>query len=373
MFLLDYNQADTFIRATEAAFADPRSGWAFQAETEAANWKGINVLRLFGDGAVLIEAARENTMPESDLATWVVDGGASISADDATAPDEDTNADTVTFGASATDRVRHATTITSGAGSDATEALVSCWLRSTSGTETTRIGLRSKDGAAFLLSADLAVTTTWTRFEFSVADIGTGANSPEGVIQNATDAAARSDEAWGFQVEHLFKFKTSDVRTSGAAATRNKEILRYAAGNYPDRLATGRAKWSVWPSWSSATIIAESTAVHRVFSGNTSNEGLGFRQFGLQAEIAYFSSTGGVRVGVVGTWSADQKIDITMDFAADLMSVSGMTTGDVENKPFSMGSGSDIDPDLNTFTVGAFAAGGSTQQFDGVISRPVTA
>lgn len=372
-FLLDYSLADTMTRATEAAFQDPRSvaaggkgayPWAFVGGSEAANWLGSGVMRILGDGAILIEGARTNKMPESDLNTWTLIGSATVSTDDATAPDADTNADTVTFTALATDAITHETTIDAGAGSDNDAAIVSCWLRSTSGTEEARIGLMDKDTTTRLLSADLTVTTTWTRFEFEVLDIGAGVVAPDGLIQNSTDAAARSIEVWGFQVEHdtLTNFKTSDIRTSGAAATRNIDIVSYADGTVLDSGA-----WSVGavPNYDHAHLATSASKV--IFSRGSVTSALYIRDQGGTPRVI-LAADGVVQVSrVVGAWLGGVRQSFLVDWGARELTIAGFPSG---NGTFAFGSSENWSDLVGTaLHVGSQNAGGGAN-FDGVIERP---
>ena len=363
-YLLDYADAN-FVRATEAANYDPRTG-AYVESTEPANWLGTGVPCIYADGAVRVEGARTNKMPESSLGTWTLIGSASVSSDDATAPDYDTNADTVTFAALATDAVTHPTSIAADASTDNDSAWVSCWLRCTSGTEEARIGLLDKDTTTRLLSADLTVTTTWTRFEFEVADIGAGVVAPAGLIQNSSDAAARSIEAWGFQVEHNAPFVSSDIRTSGAAATRNRDDLEFGAGADLGAVINSQTvQFDFWCAQTSAEYLADLKS--RVLFGITgTNEQFLIAAGGGLVYVKINGASGLLSVQHPCTWtSRHQKITVTYDASTATITVAGATTG----------NGSTVGT-VRTFTEGAAMKVGlhgnsdvDNFQFYGVLSR----
>ncbi len=314
---LNYSLLSSFTRAGEAAFIDPRTPWGFQGGTEALNYLADDVSRVFSDGGILMEEGRTNFMAESWFNTWAAEVGASFLIDNAASPDANISgksAATVTFSANALSRLRNTTGIVVGAGSDNTDAIVSCWLRSTSGTESARIGLRSKDGSAFLLSTDITVTTTFVRHTFYVADIGAGATQPHGLLVNGTDAAARTIEAWGFQVEHLFEHITSPIRTDGATVTRGSETARFNAGLWE---FVRRNDWQVdvYPEWSTleAPVGGEE---HVVYNGNLTADRLTFRFTGSLWFCDYFefgppaTSSNIALIGAGKTFGPGDKVTI---------------------------------------------------------------
>ncbi len=379
-FILDYNDADTKTRATEAPFQDPRLpseggtgvfAWAYVGGLLAANWLASNVMRIFVDGAILIEEARTNKMPESDLDTWTLIGSATVSTDDATAPDLDTNADTITFTALATDAITHETTIAAGAGSDNDSAFVTCWLRCTSGTEEARIGLMDKDTVTRLLSADLTVTTTWTRFSFEVTDIGAGVVAPDGLIQNSSDAAARSIEAWGFQVEHLETIVSSDTRTAGAAGTQNADDAEFSALTAAQAAAFA-ASWTLdfWPNWSStvtrttnARVLHIGTASDRLdmFFPGTSGGQLTISVGGVPISTGVLAFAVGDRLRVHATAEPSGPVSIRLE---NVTQSTTSTTGS--------GTGGAAVYEGQALQVGAYWAG-ALWQADAVIGQPVVA
>lgn len=371
-FLLDYDNA-TPVRATEAAFVDTRTD-AFQKTTEAANWKGNNVARIFSDGGLLVEGARTNEMPESWFDTWALVGSATLTTDDATAPDFDSSGEgaaTVTFTASATDGVSHATAIAADASTDNDTAIVSCWLRCTSGTEEARIGLLDKDTSTLLLSSDLTITTTWTHFTFEVADIGAGVVTPAGLLYNSTDAAARSVEAWGFQVEHNDPFASTSIRTTGAAATRNKDNTVYNPGDWPTIMATG--KWSIcWvPNFNSA----DDPTAGRVYAMCFAAAGHYVRfRFSGAAWVVWFANTSGntqlTLNGGSSAWSRNDEIVTTVDHITG--DVTCFKNGsDAESSISALGAAAGSWSIGNALRVGEDFSGNN--QCHGILLRPVSA
>lgn len=320
-------------------------------------WAVPDEARIFSDGAILIEGAATNEEPESkDFTAWAADGSASATADQVTAPDGAADADQVDFSTSATDRLRDVTGITSGAGSDATDAIVSCWLRCASGTESARIGLRQKDGTTYDLSSDLTVTTTWQRFEHYVSDIGTGATAPSSVLQNATDAAARTIYAWGFQVEHQEDHVHSDIRTAGATATLAEEAAVIDGADLPAALQTGAWAIDFWFAWDSAN----PKNVYGVW-GDASNH----LRFAMGSNLVRLVA-GATNYDVSGvSWSAGDKVTVVCDFQGDLeVFVNSVSQGTVTIGGADDWSAFDSDPTVY------FGSNGGSATIDGVMSQP---
>lgn len=373
LFLLDYALADTFTRATEAAFVDPRDGWAFQAATEAANWLGNNVARIFSDGAVLIEEARTNLIdfardagPTGDAGNWtagtaVYNQTGGQAAADGKASTMQVICDAAEFGPT--------NTLTDVAGDNA----LSMYARRESVDEgnTYKFGVFS--GVTPTGTGEITMATVnWRRDSIVMDEAGAPQAITPRLSGRSTDAGDTStpnfDVAWDLVQWEGGSFISTPIRTSGAAATRNKDVLKFAAGNYPTRLVeAGVASWSVVPNYSSAQLVAAGTT-HYVFSGG-SNEGLVFRVQAGVARLAYLSSAGGVKGQGAVTFSALQRMTIIVDWTSNELVLSGFTTGD---GTVSLSGGSDIVPASEALTIGHRAAAGDLF-FNGVIERPVAA
>lgn len=381
---LDYSRA-AFDRATEAANTDTRSpgkggtgafAGAFLEASEAANWKLTNVARIFSDGAYLCESARTNDLAESwfDDTLWATIGAAALTSDDAASPDFDSSGEsaaTLVFSASAADGVSHVTTIGAGAGTDNDSAFISCWLRAVSGTEEARIGLLDKDGVTTLLSGDLPLTTTFTRFTFEVLDIGAGILSPEAIVFNSSDAAARTIEVWGFQVEHNAPFVSSPIRASGAASTRNKDDMKFPSGNWPNFIASEKFTFTWVPEFNAADDPVGGRIYAFFFS--TGTHLLHVRFSGAVWQVFFLNSAGGTTKSLSGgaaAWVADDLITVIADHVSGDLSIQ-------------------VNADPPQVTLGGAAAGGSwdnmaaqlfvgqtnalINQCNGVLSLPMAA
>lgn len=385
-FLLNYHGADVFNRATEAACSDTRPplrggtgafAGAFLDVTEEGNWPPSGVPRIFTDGAYLCESARKNDLAESwfDDTLWATTGSAVLTSDDAASPDFDStgeSAATVVFSASAADGVSHVTTIGAGVGTDNDSAFVSCWLRSTSGTEEARLGLIDKDGITLLLSGNLTLTTTWTRFSFNVVDIGAGVLSPVAILYNSTDAAARTIEPWGFQVEHNAEFPSTTIRSSGASATRNLDDMRFAAGSWSNRLATGKSRVSFVPNFD-AVDRALPASVY-LFASFGSAHYLRIRIVAAVWRVQFFNNageSGGNMLGGTAPWVAGDLITITTDHVSGVVECTRNGVDALVAPSDLEAAGGSWDNTADTLFVGQNT--GNTEHIEGVMTQPVPA
>jgi hypothetical protein len=352
-YLLDYaaGAGITFTRASEAAAYDPRSGAFYDVSTP---WPGANVRRVLADGSVLIEGARTNAasysheMNQAGVPGW--GGGSTIGQNVEAAPDGLTTADRVTVGGGATafnDHCRRyhgalaggiyaasffAKTGTSGPGL--------AYMQTIDGTGV---------GTAYTLSA------AWQRcvrhLSNTTAYIELFAN---GVGQGPAPTGTPGDNIvmWGAQMELGGIYPTSPIRSSGAAATRALEAFSFSSGNWT--LYQGRWSISVWPQYSST----ECTDNPVILGGLTAND---YLQFVGGAGAVWFT-IGGVATSRAATWSAFQRLTITVDWNARTITLSGFTTGDGS---FAMPVGSWTA--AQGLGVGRFGGG---NHFNGVISRP---
>ena len=168
------------------------------------------------------------TAYSEEFNSWTTKNDITIVDNDATAPDGQETAATITFAASqANARVQDFK-----AGSFGLEnQIVSVWARATSGTAPFRFKC-SHGGVTDYFSNDLTATTEWQRFSFSQTF---GSSAGTGVfygLYNGTDLAARSLEFWGFQLQTDAAALTPYVRT-GATAQTSDVLL-------PQGLTTGR-------------------------------------------------------------------------------------------------------------------------------------
>ena len=132
---------------------------------------------------------------EIDHADWVKTG-VSVSDNDATAPDGELTADTLTFGAD-TDRIVN----TSGVAADGSHLIQSVYLRVASGTQ--QITMRCGRSGAHS-SRVITVTDTWRRYVLMTAAIAAGANIFGQLIRvDASGDDANVMEVWGFNVHKM--------------------------------------------------------------------------------------------------------------------------------------------------------------------------
>ena len=168
------------------------------------------------------------TAYSEEVNSWTTKNDITIVDNDATAPDGQETAATITFAASqANARVQDFKSGSFGLENQ----IVSVWARATSGTAPFRFKC-SHGGVTDYFSNDLTATTEWQRFSFSQTF---GSSAGTGVfygLYNGTDLAARSLEFWGFQLQTDASALTPYVRTGATAQT--SEVL------LPQGLTTGR-------------------------------------------------------------------------------------------------------------------------------------
>lgn len=302
----------TFTRTSEGSYylgAPGGAGSTFIA------WASSNALRydaIDGTQLALFEGSQTNLCNYSEdlnQASWTKTG-ASISGTTATAPDGQADCNTVTFTASATDMVMRTVTGTA----DNTSYMTTVYARRTSGSGNVRLRIVKRDGVASV-SADLPISTTWTRIEYSV-NWGTGATTPEVGIINDVAGSAQSVEVWGFDVKATLTFPTSYIRTTGGSATRGADVLTYTS--MPAAMATGRWRYACRPLYSNT----EGTAVAASFGLSST----------LDSYVSVNAAVNLVSNAVTSftraiTFNRQQQMTITPDCTAFTMTVAGALTG----------------------------------------------
>lgn len=354
-------------------------------------WKRTDEPRIYSDGAILVEDSRTNLITYSaNLASWT-NSGADLTSGQ-TAPDGIPNAYRVGDSSAAANRYVYSSITASATGSH-------CWSAYfLKDADTSRFpelllvagtGTISGGTIAVQLNTSTGATTTrsGTPVAVKVHDAGdwwrltvTATVSATGTVETrvypaitttwgaAEVTATGAVTVWGVQCE-AGGYATSPIRTTGATATRAVEQPSYAAGSYASALATGKAKWSVWPRLSSADMVTHATGALSVYRGGA-NEGLILRAAGGSTRVAYFNAIGAPKLDQVVTFSAGQRLDITCDFGTDEITISGATTGD---GTYTLSStGSEIDPGTDALYIG-YRGSSPAQFFQGVISRPEAA
>lgn len=310
----------TFTRTSEASYYTQPPGGA--GSTFIA-WASSNVLRYDAiDGAplALFEGSQTNLCNYSEdlnQASWTKTG-ATISGTTATAPDGDADCNTVSFTASASDSVMRTVSGTA----DNTSYVTTVFARRISGSGNVRLRVLKRDGVASV-SADLPISTTWTRLEYTV-NWGTGATTPEVGIINDVAGTAQDVEVWGFDVKSaatVGSFASSYIRTTVGSATRNADVLTYAS--LPQVMATGRWRAEIRPQRASTETVNPSGQVSMFHLASAAENFVGLTTTSASAFTAGVSQfTKGSLV-----YSRHQSIVITPDCSAFTMTVAGATSG----------------------------------------------
>lgn len=313
---LDPTVGGTITRALEASYLT-------SANTLA--WAGANVRRVPYTGGVQIEGGRTNDLLWSEApsnAAWTKGGGASVAASGVAAPDGAFDVETVTFTASATDRVTQpAQTIPA----NAAQGVFTIWLRSDV-AKTVDLRMLQKDGATYGASVPCVLTTAWQRFELNQA-VGAGASAPVLGVWNA-DALATGYQHWGAMFEcsaALCQFPSSYIRTGAATVARPTDTFSYsAAGQYPESFRT-RGLRVRYAAECTSTEMGGSTH-HVLFA--TSNSDLLYLQViaGVVRAVLY---GGGVLLATSAplTFSREQLLVVDALPNVGAVTVSGATTG----------------------------------------------
>ena len=327
--MLAYGFADPYVRWSDGTFTRTSEGSYYtQAPGGAGStfiaWAGSNVLRydaIDGTPLALFEGSQTNLCNYSEdlnQASWTKTG-ASISGTTATAPDGDADCNTVAFTASASDSVMRTVTGTA----DNTSYVTTVFARRTSGSGNVRLRVLKRDGVASL-SADLAISTTWTRLEY-VVNWGTGATTPEVGIINDAAGTAQSVEVWGFDVKSaatVGSFASSYIRTTNGSATRNADVLTYASA--PQVMATGKWRAEIRPLRASSETV-NPTGGNSMFHFAAAAESF----VGLTTTSANAISVGATAFTKGSlVYSRHQPITLTPDCASFTMTVAGATSGD---------------------------------------------
>ena len=183
---------------------------------------------------LLIEESRTNEVSYSTITTanWGVVDGATITDNQAIAPDGTNTAALINFPASGGPRISITTSNASGV------RTVSCWVRAVSGTVTIRIG----NGSDFGLNQTIG--TEWTRI---YEEVPSSSNSAGIYCSNPVSVA--QFYAWGFQQE-AGSFPTSYIPTTGTALTRSADVASITGSNF-----------SSWYNQSEGTVLSDSDII----------------------------------------------------------------------------------------------------------------
>ncbi len=286
-----------------AYYVEQRYGLTVSYEDPNA-WLDDGVPRVFSDGAILIEGARTNLLPESsDFTAWDTTGTSSVTGGATTAPDG-SSADQLNIGVA--DAVRD--TVAAASVTDNATVVGSVWLWTASGTDSVRLQIRDKAGGV-LTSSNITVTTTPTRHTLVESDIGVGATDPYLSVLDSSDNTGATVYAWGAQLEEA-SFATSPIDT--AAAARADDSLAFDGGDLDAAILTSGFVVDVWPTFDKADI----PGTPHVFFASSTN---GYLRFdGTNCTLRSDTASSNVSTPA---FSAGDKLTFSVDWAGGVFEV----------------------------------------------------
>lgn len=362
----------SFTRSSEAAFQDPRQNWAFVGTSSADNWKGVDEARIFNDGNILLEGSKTNLLlrsEELDVTVGAWSNGAtnaSASAETFTAPDFETDADFLYFQDATVNPQWRQTIAASNFTNNLTSSL-SFWIQSTGSGQTEEVRLFSRDKSATdIRYTAVTASNNWQRF-IHVFPNGSGTIGPLAGIRNGESGGIKTFRAWGAQVEADSNFPSSYIRTTTGTTTRGADqfsFLASAGSPFPEEINSGKWKIDVHPAWDSSQLPVSNFA-YIMAQGNID-------------VLYFFNNTGVLELRLIGsaaalitpqpiTFSAHQKITITIDWPTQQLTIEGATTGNGTTAISSNNWGINVNTERLTIGYSQATAG---REFFGVISRP---
>lgn len=329
----------TFSRASEGTYLVAAPGTGSTPYLRFAS----NDVRRFedrGDGngqMLLLEGTTTNLMYYSqDFASTWNPAGATITTNSHTAPDGTYSADRIqqASGGSGVNQSRGSVT-------SAGDFIGTYYSRAPSGTA----DYQTLCGYAGVTSVGGSQGTTWTRYEMArlpndaVTTIGLYVGDGRAVV---IPAGARDEVAWGAQIEEG-QFATSYMRTLGnAIGVRAADILSGPITTVPSAMINGTFSFDIAPVFSSARGIRKN-ADQCIFSfAEDDSERIYFYVLGGVLYIRIVS--GGVEKVKSNalTFSAHQKLSVTVNATSGSITVAGATTGNgtVTGTPWTRTTGS---------------------------------
>lgn len=328
---IDLTTWGTFSRTSEASYL---TAAATTGATPFMRWAAYGARRFEdrGDGngqMLLLEGSRENMIYPTERFDniWASSGGLTLTNNAYTSPD----------GSMSADRVQ-----TTGIGDElynlwfsqpsGVDYSGSVWRRAPTGTSSAQ-DMVAGGGAGTANAA--TVTTTWTRAEMKRQPhasttiglwVGDGGNRTG---YGGTTAGARDEVAWGAQLEQA-SFCSSYIRTGdGATArvTRAADILTGSTADVPSAMINGTFSFDIAPVFSSADGIRHATD-QCIFSFAEDDSERVF--FVVSGGSIYIRVTSGGATKVTSnalTFSAHQKMSVTVNGSAGSITVGGATTG----------------------------------------------
>jgi hypothetical protein len=201
------------------------------------------------DRGLALEPARTNLAVRSeafDNASWSK-SSVTATADQVVAPDGTTTADRVQINAGARGNNTIQQLVDLGGATSANKVVsISVWLRSLSGTQ--NLSLKSTQSAVVDNFSNITVTTTWTRYTFTVTNTASAGNGLQNVgLSNHSDASAVDIYAWGFQAE-IGTPASSYIPTVAATVARSLPV-------FTEPVPTGKTKALLTCADASTTLV----------------------------------------------------------------------------------------------------------------------
>jgi hypothetical protein len=179
----------------------------------------LNIPRLdYSNGtcpSLLVEPQRTNLLTYSssfDNSAWIKTG-ATVTANNTTAPDGTMSADRVVFSGFA--EIEQEVIYASGNGTHT----VTCYVKTNSGTQDFKLKL-THAGVANYYSPTYTATTEWQRFTFTQTFGSGGVGFYAGV-----NCIGGTLNVWGAQLEANSSYATSYIPTTSASVTRNADVI----------------------------------------------------------------------------------------------------------------------------------------------------
>ncbi len=298
---------------------------------------GTNVLRQEQGGAYLEQAFTNEVTDSEDFSVWAGPSAADVTPDVATAPDSTATRDFVEDVASGAAQQR----LMALSGLATTEHVFSFWYRKDSVTSRfpaqvltnpftiTQINTQTGAIASRVGTPRIEIVEDWGDFWRAVIHITVGAASVDVALRPAdgtvwgsfNNAALGGPELWGFQVAEG-NFPHSYMATSGAAASKAADVLKWPDTVYPVDVSTGAFSFRVRPDF----LHDELTAGGTLIGWDSSNEIRWVH--GATGELRWL--VGGVNVGAltgITMASRRQELTITTNFLTRQATLSGATAG----------------------------------------------
>ena len=247
-------------------------GWQFSRASSATALIGGQVTT-FGDDVpritdqgLLIEGAATNLLTHSEDFTntaWTKYSSASVSANQATAPNGDATADLIDLSADALARVLGLAYVETN-----TALVATVWLRAVSGSGTYPISVY--DGAVAGRGVNAPLSEEWRRFSiaFTASDVYEGGGGPGLYVGNRRDGTGvpslTQAYVWGAQFE-TGSAATSYIPTRGEAASRAADLARITTAKPLSAILDDNSVVTLAPSDGAVTLPAGQ--IQRVHDG----------------------------------------------------------------------------------------------------------